>query len=172
MVENTKWVVDPSHTEVSFRVRHLMISNVTGYFRKFDGELTSSSDNLENASVLFEIDVNSIDTNDGNRDNHLRSADFFDVENHPKLTIKSDDLKDGKVNASITMRGTTKDIPLEVEFSGIIDDPYGNKRVGYEISGEVNRKEFGLNWSSVTEAGGVVVGDKVKIYGNVQFVKQ
>ncbi|WP_373396910.1 YceI family protein [Algoriphagus halophilus] len=171
----TKWIIDPTHSEVSFKVKHLVISTVTGYFRKFEGSAESASDNFEGATVSFSADIDSIDTNQTDRDNHLKSADFFDAENHPKLTFAGKISQvDGeyKLIGDLTMRETTKQVELDVDFGGVAGDPYGQTKAGFEIEGKVNRKEFGLAWSAVTEAGSVVVSDQVKLILSVQLVKQ
>ncbi|MGY6520154.1 MAG: YceI family protein [Mongoliitalea sp.] len=168
----TKWAIDPTHSEVSFKVKHLVISTVTGYFKSFEGsaETTSDSD-FNGATVSFSADINSIDTNQSDRDNHLKSADFFDAENFPKLSFTG--TVDGdKLVGELTMRGTTKQVSMDVEFGGIAGDPYGNTKAGFEIEGKVSRKEFGLTWNAVTEAGNVVVSDQVRIILSIQLVKQ
>lgn len=173
----TKWVIDPAHTEVHFKVKHLVISTVTGSFEKFDGSLTTSEDDFSDAEVEFSADVNSINTNAPDRDAHLKSPDFFDAANFPKLTFKSKKItKTGddeyKLTGDITIRGTTKEITLDVTFGGTIKDPWGNTKAGFEITGKLNRKDFGLHWSAITETGGVVVADEVKLALNVELAKQ
>ncbi|MBN3521748.1 YceI family protein [Algoriphagus lutimaris] len=171
----TKWTIDPTHSEVSFKVKHLVISTVTGYFRKFEGSAESTSDSFEGATVSFTADIDSIDTNQKDRDNHLKSADFFDAANHPKLSFTGKISQvdgDYKLIGDLTMRETTKQVELDVDFGGVAGDPYGQTKAGFEIEGKVNRKEFGLAWSAVTEAGSVVVSDQVKLILSVQLVKQ
>lgn len=172
MANTNNWVIDNTHSEISFKIRHLMISNVTGYFRDFEGALTSDSENLLDGKFSFAAKIDSIDTNQADRDTHLKSADFFDMENYPELKFESTEFKDGKLHGTMTIRGTSQPIALDVDFNGIAKDGYGQTKSGFEIEGSINRKDFGLNWSSVTEAGGVVVGDKVRLYANVQFTKQ
>lgn len=172
MSTSTKWSIDPTHSEVSFKVKHLVISTVTGYFKSFEGGAeTTSDDDFNGATVSFSADINSIDTNQSDRDNHLKSADFFDAENHPKLSFTGQ-LNGDKLVGDLTMRGTTKQVELTVDFGGIAGDPYGNTKAGFEIEGKVSRKEFGLTWNAVTEAGSVVVSDQVRIILSVQLVKQ
>ncbi|MFA5574261.1 MAG: YceI family protein [Brumimicrobium sp.] len=169
---NIKWTADLAHTEVNFKVRHMMISNVSGNFKTFNATMVSDTEDLSKpASVEFEADIDSINTANEQRDGHLKSADFFDAENYPKLIIKTDDFKNGKVMADVTIRGTTKQIPLNVEFFGIVNNG-DSTSAGFEITGEISRKEFGLNWNQLTEAGGAVVSDKVKVDANVEFIKQ
>ncbi len=171
----TKWGIDPTHTEVQFKVKHLVIATVTGFFKKFSGSVESSSDDFDGSTVSFSLDVNSIDTNQTDRDAHLKSPDFFAAEQYPtvdfKGTIKKVSGNDYKLVGDLTMRGTTKAVELSAEFGGIMVDPWGNTKAGFEINGKVNRKDFGLNWSAVTEAGGVVVSDEVKLHLNVELAK-
>lgn len=174
-MSTTKWTIDPTHSEVSFKVKHLVISTVTGYFKKFEGEAESDSDDFDGAKVSFSAEIDSIDTNQKDRDNHLKSADFFDAENHPKLKFEGKIAKNGgdyKLIGNLTMRETTKEVELDVDFGGVAGDPYGQTKAGFEIEGKVNRKEFGLSWSAVTEAGSVVVSDQVRLILSIQLVKQ
>ncbi|MCU0341188.1 MAG: YceI family protein [Spirosomaceae bacterium] len=173
----TVWAIDPTHSEVQFKVKHLVISTVTGYFKQFEGSLESDGDNFDGASVRFSAEVDSIDTNMPQRDGHLKSADFFDAANYPQLTfvsttfVKKDD-ENYTLTGDLTLRGVTLPVTLSAVYGGQMTDFYGNHKVGFEISGKLNRKDFGLNWSAVTEAGGVVVSDEVKLHINVQLAKQ
>lgn len=172
----TKWTIDAGHSEVHFKVRHLVISTVTGTFGKYSAEAETDGDNFETAKIQFTADVSSISTGVEQRDGHLKSADFFDAENHPTIDFVSTGLTQTgdntyKLKGNLTMRGTTKPVELNVEYGGTMVDFYGNTKVGFEVSGSVNRKEFGLNWHAVTEAGGIVVSDEVKLVANVQFAK-
>lgn len=173
----TTWAVDPTHSEVQFKVKHLVISTVTGSFKSFDASAETEGDSFEGATVKFSADINSIDTNMEQRDGHLKSADFFDAENFPTLsfvstsfTLKGDD--EYVVTGDLTIRGVTKSVTLAATYGGQMVDFYGNTKVGFEISGKINRKDFGLNWAAVTEAGGIVVSDEVKLHINIQLVKQ
>lgn len=166
----TTWNIDPLHSEAQFKVKHLVISTVTGSFRKFDASVQTPTDNFEGADVRFEADINSIDTGQEQRDAHLKSDDFFNAEQYPKLTFEGK-VNDGQLSGNLTIRDVTKPVKLEVEFGGSTTDPYGQVKAGFEISGKINRKDFGLNWSAVTEAGGLVVSDDVKLSANVQFLK-
>jgi polyisoprenoid-binding protein YceI len=172
----TKWVLDPTHSEVQFKVKHLVISTVSGFFKSFEGSLTTESEDFENAKVEFSLDVNSIDTNQEQRDGHLKSADFFDAETYPKISFTSTSLtKDGddyKLNGDLTIKDVTKPVSLDVEYGGSAGDFYGNTKAGFEVTGKVNRKEFGLTWDGVTEAGSIVVGEDIKLIINVQFAKE
>lgn len=172
----TQWNLDPTHSDVNFRVKHLVISTVTGSFGKFEATAETEGDNFETAQVRFSADVNSISTNQEQRDGHLKSPDFFDVANFPTLTFVSSSVKKTgedqyTITGDLSLHGVTKQIELHVEHGGIMKDPYGNIKAGFEVTGKINRKDFGLNWSAVTEAGGIVVSDEVKFSANVQFAK-
>ena len=175
--ETTKWVLDPMHSEVQFKIKHLVISTVTGNFKTFEGTVTAQGDTFEGAAVDFSLDIDSIDTNQEQRDGHLKSAEFFDAEKYPTITFKStslDKVSDEayKLNGNLTIKDVTKPVTLDVEFGGTATDFYGNLKAGFEVSGKINRKEFGLVWDGVTEAGAVVVGEDVKLIINAQFAKQ
>ena len=172
----TKWSVDASHSEVQFKVKHLVISTVTGFFKKFNGAVETESEDFDGAKVNFSIDVNSIDTNDDNRNGHLKSPDFFAAEQYPTIEFKngviSKDANDNyTLKGDLTIRDTTKPLTLTVEFNGVTKDPWGNTRAGFEVNGKVNRKDFGLSWSAVTEAGNLVVADDVKLHFNIEAIK-
>ena len=171
------WTIDKAHSEVGFKVKHLVISTVSGKFTEFEGKLEGDSNDFENAKISFSADINSINTGNEQRDGHLKSADFFDAANHPKLSFVSTSIKhvdgsDYKVTGDLTIRGVVKPITLNVEFGGTQTDFYGQTVAGFEISGKINRQDFGLKWSAVTEAGGVVVSDEVKLVINAELVKQ
>lgn len=169
----TKWAIDTTHTEVQFKVKHLVISTVTGFFKKFSGDVESTEEDFNGAAVNFSLDINSIDTNQADRDAHLKSADFFAADQFPTgnfsgvLTKKGGN--DYSLDGSLTLRGVTKAVSLQVEFGGTTVDPWGNTKAGFEINGKINRKDFGLNWSALTEAGGMVVSDEVKLHLNVEL---
>lgn len=173
---NTKWVLEPSHSEVNFKVRHMMISNVSGQFKKFDSTVETNGDDITSAQVRFTADVDSISTNNEQRDGHLKSPDFFDAATHPQVVFESTSLeKTGddtyKLHGNLTMRGTTKAVAFDVEHGGIINDGWGNVRTGFSVAGKVNRKDYGLNWSALTETGGLVVSDDVKFEAHVEYIK-
>jgi polyisoprenoid-binding protein YceI len=173
----TTWAIDPTHSEIQFKVKHLVISTVTGSFKKFEGTVETEDEDFSTASIQFSADIASIDTNQEQRDQHLRSADFFDAETYPKLTFVStgvEKVSDDtyKITGDITMKGVTKPTVLTAEYGGSMVDFYGNHKAGFEITGKINRKDFGLTWHAVTEAGGVVVADEVKLVLNVQLAKQ
>lgn len=176
-INTTNWVLDPSHSEILFKVKHLMITNVRGEFRKFTAEAVTNGADFRAASVHVSIDASSLFTNEENRDAHLKSADFFDVENHKEITFDSTSFKkvddeEYELKGNLTMRGVRKEVKLAVEFGGINKDPWGNEKAGFSVTGKINRKDWGLNWNAALETGGVLVGDEVKIAAEVQFVKQ
>lgn len=162
------WKLDPAHTEIKFKVKHLVVANVTGQFNVFDGTVESNKSDFSDAKISFEADVNSIDTKNEQRDTHLKSADFFDAVNFPKLYFvskainkKSED--EYEVIGDITIRGTKKEIKLAVTYNGTVSGFGGTEVAGFEITGRLNRFDFGLHWNALTEAGGVVVSDEVKL---------
>jgi polyisoprenoid-binding protein YceI len=174
----SKWVLDPMHSEVQFKVKHLVISTVSGFFKSFEGSLETDNEDFTDAEIDFSLDIDSIDTNQSQRDEHLKSPEFFDAATYPKITFestsftKTDEEDEYKLAGNLTIKGITKPVTLDVEFGGAAADFYGNTKAGFEISGKINRKDFGLTWSGVTEAGAVVVGEDIKLLINVQFGKQ
>jgi len=173
----TTWAIDPTHSEVQFKVKHLVISTVTGHFRKFSGEAVFEGDTPDQGNIRFSIDPASIDTNQEQRDGHLKSPDFFDTEAFPEIAFVSTALtrvSNGqyKLNGNLNIKGVTKPVTVDVEYGGKAVDAYGNTKMGFEVTGTVNRKEFGLTWSAVTEAGSIVVGDDIKFTANIQLAKQ
>jgi polyisoprenoid-binding protein YceI len=169
--------IDPTHSEIKFKVKHLMITNVTGEFTSFDATMQSEKEDFSDAKITFEADVNSINTNQAQRDAHLKSDDFFNAEQYPKLSFVSKQLKhvDGneyKLIGDLSIREVTKEVTLDVEFGGTMLDFYGQHKAGFEINGKINRKDFNLKWSATTEAGGIVVSDEVKLLVAVQMVEQ
>ncbi|MCJ8167436.1 YceI family protein [Pontibacter sp. E15-1] len=175
---NVKWVVDPTHSEVQFKVKHLMITTVTGYFNTFHVTAETDDENFSGAhDIVFTTDVNSISTNNEQRDTHLKSPDFFDAEQHSEIRFvgtKYENVggEDFKLHGDLTIRDITKPVTLNVEFGGIVVDPYGQTKAGFTVSGKISRKDFGLTWNAVTEAGSVVVSDEIKLHAEIQLVKQ
>jgi polyisoprenoid-binding protein YceI len=170
-----KWVLDPAHSELMFRVKHLMITNVKGEFKNFSAEI--DTEDFKNATVKVSVDTASIFTNSTDRDNHLKSADFFDSENHQAMTFESTSFKqidddEFKLIGNLTIKGISKEVTLNVEYGGTIKDPWGNEKAGFSFEGKINRKDWGLNWNAALETGGVMVSDEVKLLGEVQFTKQ
>jgi polyisoprenoid-binding protein YceI len=171
-----KWKIDPAHSEIQFKVKHLMITTVTGYFRTFDCEVISETEDFNSTtSIKFTADIDSIETNNEQRDTHLKSEDFFNAEKYGQVIFvgtKYDALNDSAtLYGNLTIRGITKPIQLDVEYGGTVVDPYGQKKAGFTINGRISRKDFELTWNAVTEAGSVVVSDEVKIHAEVQMVK-
>lgn len=176
-MSTTKWAIDAAHSEIGFKVKHMMFTNVSGSFQKFDAFIEADGDNFENAKIEFTGDVDSITTGSADRDGHLRSADFFDAEKFPQLTFKATSFtkeSEGEytLKGDLTIHGVTKPVKLDVDFGGLAKDPWGNTKVGMSIEGKINRKDWGLNWNSALEAGGVLVGEEVKLAIELQFVKQ
>lgn len=172
----TKWNIDNSHSQVLFTVSHLVISEVTGNFKSFSGNITASKPDFSDANIEFTIDVNSINTENEMRDNHLKSDDFFNAEKFPKVTFKGNGLvkvsgNKYKLTGDLTIRDVTKKVTLDVTYSGTVKDPYGNTKAGFKIKGIVNRMDYNLKWNAMTEAGGAVVGSEVEITGNLQLAQ-
>lgn len=168
--------IDPIHSEVSFKVKHLMISTVTGTFNKFNANVEAANEDMSDAKISFDVDIDSVNTSNEQRDGHLKGTDFFDAANYPKLSFVSTSLtkKDDSnyvLEGNLSIRGNTKPVKMDVEYFGKMTDFYGNEKHGFEINGKISRKEFGLEWSAVTELGGVVVSDEVKLQVNAQFQK-
>jgi polyisoprenoid-binding protein YceI len=177
MATLTKWAIDPMHSEVQFKVKHLVISTVSGFFKSFEGSVEAENEDFEDAQIEFSIDINSVDTNQTQRDEHLKSAEFFDAAKYPKITFKSSSFKktdddEYKLKGDLTIKDVTKPVTLNVEYGGSAADFYGNTKVGFELTGKINRKEFGLTWDGVTEAGSIVVGEDIKLTINAQLIKQ
>ena len=170
------WTLDSAHSELEFKVRHMMISTVKGQFKTFEINLQNDSEDISQATVEVKIDVDSIDTKNEQRDQHLKSGDFFDAATHPSITFKSTaiqtvDDESFKVTGDLTVKDITKPITLDVEFGGLAKDPWGNDKVGYTVTGKLNRTDFGLTWNAALETGGVMVSEEVKFSADIQFVK-
>jgi len=170
------WTLDTVHSEVTFKVKHLVISSVTGKFKSFEGTVESDKEDFTDARINFSADVDSIDTGNEQRDGHLKSPDFFDAASHSKITFVSTAVtkkgSDYLIQGDLTLRGTTKPVELHAEFGGIQKDFYANTVAGFELSGKINRKDFGLHWSAVTETGGIVVSDEVRLAVNAELIKK
>jgi polyisoprenoid-binding protein YceI len=172
-----KWVADPSHSDIQFKVKHLMITTVTGNFRKFHFTAQTNDNDFSTAKVYFEAETASIDTNDPNRDKHLRSGDFFESEKYPLMKFQSTSVEktaENQFNLSgdLTIKDITKPVKLNVEFVGIMKDPYGNHKAGFSLNGKINRKDWGLNWNAVLESGGLLVSDEIRLFCEVQLVAE
>ena len=177
IMTNQTWALDPTHSELQFKIKHLMISTVSGQFNDFKATVETNGDDFTKAKVHFEADVNSISTNNEQRDAHLKNGDFFDTEKFPVITFDSERMEkttenEYKLFGTLTMRGVSKKIILNTEFGGITKDPWGNTRTGFSISGKINRHDFGISFGAVSETGSLLLGDEVKINANVQFVKE
>ena len=171
------WKIDPAHSEIQFKVKHLMITTVTGYFKTFDLEVETETDDFNTAKKIeFVADIDSIDTNNAQRDTHLKSNDFFNAEQHPQLKFvgKKYETKgdEAVLHGDLTIRDVTKPITLKIEFGGTVVDPWGQQKAGFTVGGKINRKDFNLTWDAVTEAGHVVVSNEIKIHAEVQLIKQ
>ena len=175
--ETTIWAIDPSHSKIGFKVKHLMISNVLGSFREFEGTVSTTGNDFSKSVISFSLNAASVDTEIADRDGHLKSGDFFDVENHPKITFSGNGLKDlgddlYTLTGDLTIKGVSHPVTLNVEFGGVMADPWGNVKAGFSVTGKINRKEWGLTWNAALEAGGVLVGEEVKINCDIELVKQ
>lgn len=173
----TNWSIDPTHSAISFKVKHMMFTNVSGKFDNFEAKAVTDGEQFDNAQVSFSAEAASVNTGNADRDKHLVSGDFFDAEQFPKLAFQSTSFqKKGADNyemkGDLTLHGVTKNIALDVEYGGIGKDPWGNLKAGFTISGKFNRKDFGLNWNAALEAGGVLVSDEVRLNADIQMVKQ
>ena len=171
------WTIDPAHSGAEFAVKHLMVSTFKGHFRSLEGTVHLGEDNPANSSVVASVDVASVDTQNPDRDAHLRSDDFFNAERYPKMTFRSTrvervDETNWKVTGEFTIRDVTKEVVLDTEYEGRIVDPWGNDRIGFTARTELSRKEFGVRWNTAIESGGVVVGDRVRISLNIEIVRQ
>ncbi len=176
-INATTWNFDNSHTTIGFDVSHMVIATVDGKFKSFSGTVETEGDNWENAKINFTADINSIDTDNEDRDNHLKSPDFFAAEEYPELTFVGKSMekvgdKEYKLTGDLTMRGTTKEVSLDVTHNGTITDPWGNVRAGFSIEGEVNRFDYGLEWDKTLDTGGLVVGNEVEIDIEVELIQQ
>ena len=172
----TTWKIDNMHSEVGFKVRHMMISNVSGNFASFDATLNAADENLADASFDFSAAIDSIQTGVADRDGHLKSGDFFDAAAYPTLSFKSTEViqhgGEWQIKGDMTIKGVSHPVTLAAEFAGIALDPYGQTKAGLTITGKIKRSDFGLTWSAVTEAGNVVLGDEITLISEAQFVKQ
>lgn len=176
-MSTTKWVIDPTHSEIGFKVKHMMFTNVSGKFQKFDASIETEGDDFENAKIDFTGAIDSISTGNADRDGHLLSADFFDAAQYPEIKFRATSFakqSEGEYElvGDLTLHGVTKSVKLDAEYSGQMKDPWGNTKAGFALSGKINRKDWGLNWNSALETGGVLVGEEVKLAIELQFVKQ
>lgn len=175
-VKTTHWTIDPLHSEVLFKIKHLVISTVTGSFTRFEGNVATAGEDFENAQVNFSIDVSSVHTGQEQRDAHLKNSDFFEIETYPRILFQSTSfIKTGEsqyiLTGNLTLKGITKEITLQVEYGGSEKDHFGNMKAGFEVSGTINRKEFGVSFNSLTESGGLALGEQVKLSANIQLAR-
>jgi len=174
-MSTTKWITDPAHSEILFKVKHLMITNVKGEFRNFEASI--DGENFETAPINLTIQADSIFTNNNDRDNHLKSADFFDVEKFNEINFKGTSIKkvddnNFKLTGDLTMKGIAQPVTLDVEYGGPMTDPYGNQKIGFSVNGKIKRSDWGLTWNTALETGGVMVSEEVRISAEMQFTKQ
>ncbi len=173
----TKWAIDPTHSNLGFKIKHLMISNVSGSFKDFKAEVQTDGSDFSTAQINLSAAMESISTNNEQRDDHLRNADFFEVEKYPELLFNSTKIEKTDSNTfvlhgELALKGITKPVKLQVEFNGIVKDPWGTERAGFVITGKINRSEWGINFNGVLETGGVVLSDEVRINSEIELVKQ
>jgi len=173
----TKWVIDPVHSEISFKVKHLMISNVKGTFKEFDATVYTDGEDFSTSTIELILKPASVDTGVADRDGHLKSPDFFDIEKYDTMAFKSESLKkvddeNYELSGAMSIKGITKNLKLDVEFGGIMKDLWGNSKAGFTLNGKINRKDWDLTWNAALEAGGVLVGETVNIICEVQLLKQ
>ena len=170
-IVKTKWNIDPTHSEISFKVKHMMISTVTGHFEDLNASVESENDDFINADFNFIAKIDSINTKNSDRDAHLKSDDFFNADLYPEMIFNSTSFDGSSLVGDLRIRDITKEISLDVDFNGIAVDPYGQTKAGFEITGSINRKDFNLTWNAITEAGSIVVSDTIKLIVDLQFIK-
>jgi polyisoprenoid-binding protein YceI len=171
-IAKTKWNIDTTHSEIGFKVKHMMISTVRGHFEDFNATIETENKNFNDADIIFKAQTNSINTKNSDRDTHLKSDDFFNAETYPEMIFKSKSFDGSTLVGDLTIRDITKQISLDVDFNGIAVDPYGQTKAGFEVTGSINRKDFNLTWNAITEAGSIVVSDTIKLVIDLQFIKE
>ena len=176
-MKKTKWIIDPIHSELGFKIKHLMITNVPGSFKKFEGEVETEGEDFNTAAIRLKADMDSISTNNEQRDAHLRSAEFFDVEQYPDLNFEStridkEDAEHFILHGNLTIKGITHPVRLNLEYNGISQDPWGGERAGFSVRGQIRRTDFGMHFNSVLDTGGIGLSEEVKINAEMQLVKQ
>ena len=174
--QETKWTFDKAHSKIQFDVSHMVIAEISGQFHEYDGTILADEEDFSDLKIDLSIDVKSIDTDEERRDGHLRSPDFFDAENYPKITFKSSSVKAAgnnkyKLTGVLTMHGVSKTVTLDVKYGGTITDPYGNIKAGFKITGTIDRTDFGLKYNSPLDSGGLMIGEKINITCNVELMK-
>jgi polyisoprenoid-binding protein YceI len=173
----TKWILDPTHSELGFKIKHLMITNISGSLRSFQAEVKTDGDSFSDAKISLTADMASISTNNEQRDAHLRNSDFFEVDKHPELKFKSTKMEEADndtfvLYGDLTLKGVTKPVKLNVEYSGVTKDPWGGERAGFAITGKIKRSDWGINFNNLLETGNLALGEEVKINAEIQVVKQ
>ena len=171
-IAKTKWNIDTTHSEIGFKVKHMMISTVRGHFEDFNATVETENENFNDAVINFTAQTDSISTKNNDRDAHLRSDDFFNAEAYPELTFKSKSFDGSALIGDLTIRDITKEVSLDVDFNGVAVDPYGQTKAGFEVTGSINRKDFNLTWNAITEAGSIVVSDTIKLIVDLQLIKE
>jgi polyisoprenoid-binding protein YceI len=177
MTKETKWSIDQSHSEITFKVKHLMIAHVKGTFKTFDASIYTTANDFTTAVIDFWIDASSISTGDEKRDEHLKGADFFDVQNHKQITFmsstmdKPDSEGEQELWGDLTMKGITKRVKIDVQFGGVVNDPWGNERAGFSLTAKINRSDWGLRWNAMIETGGIMVSEEVTISCDFELTK-
>lgn len=176
-MEKTKWIIDPAHSLIGFSVKHMMFTNVSGKFEKFNAQVESENNNFSDARFHFTAEISSINTGNNERDNHLKGVDFFDSDVYPSIEFSSTSMKKiseekFELSGVLTLRGVSKNILLDAEYSGSMTDPWGNKKAAFTLNGVINRKDWGLNWNAALEAGGVLVSEDVKLNIEIQLIQQ
>ena len=175
-METTKWLLDPAHSELTFKIKHLMISNVSGAFKNFSAKIETEETDFSKATISLTAEMNSISTNNEQRDAHLRNSDFFEVEKFPQMKftstgIEQTDDESFNLYGNLTIKGITKPVKLKVEYNGIVKDPYGQEKAGFFVSGKINRSDWGIKMNVALETGGLMLGEDVRIQSEVQFVR-
>ncbi|WP_027075662.1 YceI family protein [Maribacter antarcticus] len=168
----TKWNIDPTHSVIGFKVKHMMISTVTGHFEDFNATIETETENFNDSEISFTAQTNSINTKNSDRDAHLKSDDFFNTEAYPQLNFSSKSFDGSTLVGDLTIRDITKEVSLDIGFNGTAVDPYGQTKAGFEVTGAINRKDFNLTWDAITEAGSIVVSDTIKLIIDLQFIKE
>ena len=176
-MRTTKWLLDPAHSELTFKIKHLMISNVSGAIRNFSAKAETEGTDFSKATISLTAEMNSISTNNEQRDTHLRNSDFFEVEKFPQMKftstrIEQTDDESFNLYGNLTIKGVTKPVKLKMEYNGIVKDPQGQEKAGFFVSGKINRSDWGININVALETGGLMLGEDVRIQSEIQFIRQ
>src|SRR4030095_10050496 len=176
-MSKTNWVLDPTHSELGFKIRHLMISNVSGSFKNFTIDVKTENEDFSTAKITATVDVDSLNTNNEQRDAHLRNSDFFETDKYPELIFKSTKIEKADedtfhLHGDLTIKGITKPVKLNLEFNGVVKDPWGGERAGFLLTGKINRHDWGIVFNHTLEAGGLALGEEVKLHSEIELVKE